>query len=227
MLPVSVVDNMVQSAVAGFVAQLSMVVQALCTEVFEQSNTFRFRALVCLQAQTLELNLLQSQLAHRLEECAYLTDRNACLQGLLTEQHDTIASLEQELSAAKADLDGATEKHAQFRVELHQLQQQCDDLSVLSYEQDRSLHLCKREKADMELEIAQLKQSLHMAMDGDVDTMCLPDVSVSGSNSTVSEVTFHGLSYQVVDSLPLPVMSTAINTWVMPSAITTSCLQNR
>ena len=211
----------IQSTVADFIGQMSLYVQALCSEVVGQAGVFKFKTLVCLQAQTLELQQMRMQISNILAESASLTHTNHLLQNKCSAKDQKIADMEKELSTMEAELRALERIDEQSKEHVNQLQQDVNDCASLLQDQQQQLSTLTKEKVALELEVAQLKQTIHSTLCQDVEVPCistLSSASISGgvdtSASCISGVDKLSISEGL--SLPLPVLNTTTNVWILP-----------
>ena len=95
--PVADVHHAVESAMANLLPQLASYIQVVCSDVVGQSGAFRFKALLCLQAQQLEMQQLNMQLSHALDTVSSFHSFTSSLQDRCWQQEQTILQLQEEL----------------------------------------------------------------------------------------------------------------------------------
>ena len=100
--PVADVHHAVESAMANLLPQLASYIQAVCSDVVGQSGAFRFKALLCLQAQQLEMQQLNMQLSHACSTVSSLHCFTSSLQDRCWQQEQTIVQLQEELAKMRA-----------------------------------------------------------------------------------------------------------------------------
>ena len=215
-------NSLVQSTMADFVSQMSTYVQALCSEIVGQAGAFRFKALVCLQAQTLELQQMRVQLSNVLTESSSLVHHNHLLQDRCSDQVKIITSLKEEMSTMEAELASLRKRDEESQGIIMQLQLDIDESVVLLQAQSQQLKTLRKEKCDLELEVAHLKQTIHMqpSMGQEDQVPCFSGASdvVDDGGKLQSCVTSDGLlSVQDGPSFPLPIMSSTASAWILPS----------
>lgn len=202
-----VMDNSVQlmqSTVADFISQITMYITSLCSQSVGQASVNNFKALICLQAQTLELQQLRMQLSNILSQSSSLVHANNCLQFACSEQDKTIMRLEEELRALRM-------RSEESETEYNQLQYDFDSLAVSLQDHQAEIEALSCDKADLELEVAQLKQTLHFQMEDCVQSHCVSVDNCSSDVDNTKSIVIGGsvLSATVAHSLPSPGMNAA------------------
>ena len=84
-----------------FISQLTTYFQALYAEVIGQADAFRSRAMICLQAQSLELQQLKVQFTYALAKMQSLSCDHGLLLDACGEKDRIIARLENEKASEK------------------------------------------------------------------------------------------------------------------------------
>lgn len=204
-------DELVRHAMADFITQMSVYVQVLCGNVFAQAGTDRFRFLLCLQAQTLELQQLRMQLGDVASQASSFAYHVNVLQDACRLRDEAIHSLNEELRGVSSDLTAVKEADKEC---MERLQQDLDHANVLLQDQRQQLDQLGADKADLQMEVAHLKQSVHLGQVVDSVDRCISD-SVSDTSCTASDGTGSILFDRVVSSYPLPVMSASTHSWIL------------
>ena len=150
---------------ANHVAQMSQYIHSCYQNVISQLMDFRFRAIICLNALSLELSQSRNVVTH------LFGDLNVQIQ----KKDDLIDGLQSQLQFMQAEVANLKDKEDQNINVIKQLKAELHSASSHIQIQDSELELLVKKKENLEMEVAQLKQAIHLSESS------FPDLPRSGT----------------------------------------------
>ena len=195
--------SMFQDATAEFIAQMTMCVTSLC-EKFQSDHVLLPKPQLVaqqlqLQALTLEVNQLRGQLVCAVQENDLLKQRLCAAHSEIVTLSSENVMLVQQCSDKEESLNIQVERTSEGQSEIGSLRSQiveleCDRISFAAKLEDVQEHAklltadlenAAHDKANLELEIARLKHSVHLQLSNDVLPLCKEECDIVSNTEVV------------------------------------------
>ncbi len=188
---------------ANHVTEMSCYINSCYQNLISQLVDFRYRALICLNAQSLELNQYRKFVTH------VFCDLNVQMK----KKDDLIDDLQYQLKLMQTEIATLENKEYGNMTVIKQLKAELHSASSQIQVQDSELESLAQKKEKLEMDVAQLKQMIHLSQS------LLPDAPGSGINVNSS---FHGADHFLLKDgfyFPLPVLEFQSRVWILPSPL--------
>ena len=186
---------------ANHVNQMSQYIHSCYQNVISQLMDFRFRAIICLNALSLELSQSRNVVTHVFGD----------LNGQIQKKDDVIDDLQCQLKLMETELIHLKEKEHQNSNVIKQLKAELHSAYSHIQVQDSELESLTQEKENLEMDVARLKQAIHLSESS------FPDAPRSGINVQSG---FHGANHFLLKDgvcFALPVFDVQSKSWIFPS----------
>ena len=186
---------------ANHVTQMSQYIHSCYQNVISQLMDFRFRAIICLNALSLELSQSRNVVTH------LFGDLNVQIQ----KKDDVIDDLQCQLKLMQTEIATLKDKEHENTNVIKQLKAELHSASSHIQVQDSELESLVKKKENLEMDVARLKQAIHLSESS------FPDAPRSGINVQSG---FHGANHFLLKNgvcFALPVFDVQSKSWILPS----------